>query len=78
MMNANSNVQFQEIDFHTLYNDRFSRLADDALRAGVVVNFLNINGLHNKPNYQKILDALSEGDKSPVKGGGVSLSDIHH
>ena len=33
------------IDFHALYSERFNRLAEDALRAGVVVNFLNIDGL---------------------------------
>ena len=34
-----------KIDFHDLYFGRFSRLSDDALRAGVVVNYLNIGGL---------------------------------
>jgi len=38
-------IPLERIDFHALYNDRFSRLADDAMRAGVVVNFLNIGGL---------------------------------
>jgi len=42
-------VPIEQIDFHVLYNDRFSRLADDALRAGVVVNFLNIGGLDTAP-----------------------------
>ena len=34
-------------DFDAIYNVRFSKLADDALRAGVVVNYLNIRGLQN-------------------------------
>ena len=33
------------VDFTPLYSGRFDRLTDDALRAGVVVNFLNIKGL---------------------------------
>jgi len=35
----------QAIDFFSLYESRAGRLSDDALRAGVVVNFLNIGGL---------------------------------
>ena len=33
-----------QLDFHALYAGQFSRLADNALRAGVVVNFLDIAG----------------------------------
>jgi len=33
-----------QLDFHALYAGQFSRLADDAMRAGVVVNFLDIGG----------------------------------
>jgi len=33
------------IDFEDSYAGRFTELADDALRAGVVVNFLDISGL---------------------------------
>ena len=36
------------IDFHIIYNERFNRLAGDALRAGVVGNFLDIDGLNRK------------------------------
>ena len=35
----------ERLDFQELYEGRFSRLADDAMRSGVVVNFLNIGGL---------------------------------
>lgn len=35
------------IDFAALYEEKFSRLADETLRAGVVVNFMNISGLQN-------------------------------
>jgi len=48
----------QRINFYDLYNDRFSRLADDALRAGVVVNFLNINGLSNMVGVQDIFNVI--------------------
>ena len=34
--------------YYDLYNERFIRLANNALRAGVVVNFLNIDGLNRK------------------------------
>jgi len=44
------------IDFHALYNERFSRLAEDALRAGVVVNFLNINGLTAQHELLTLID----------------------
>ena len=37
----------KDTDFNAAYESRFSRLADDALRAGVVVNFLNIRGLRS-------------------------------
>ena len=42
------------INFFDLYNDRFSRLAEDALRAGVVINFLNIDGLQGTSRIQGI------------------------
>ena len=45
IINDPANSVIERIDFHALYNDRFNRLADDAIRAGVVVNFLNIGGL---------------------------------
>ena len=35
----------ERISFADLYGRRFERLADDALRSGVVVNFMNIDGL---------------------------------
>ena len=50
----------RRIDFHALYNDRFSRLADDVLRAGIVVNFLNIHGLQNTPRLRDIQSMLGQ------------------
>ena len=35
-------------NFYDLYNERFIRLANNALRVGVVVNFLNIDGLNRR------------------------------
>ena len=62
MMTATPNLRKpdndDQIDFNTLYNDRFSRLADDALRAGIVINFLNINGLTQITGLQTLRDAL--------------------
>jgi len=36
---------YRQLPLYEFYKERFHRLADDALRAGVVVNFLNIFGL---------------------------------
>ena len=44
-------LDISQIDFHALYNERFISLADDALRAGVVINFLDIRGLQNNPEF---------------------------
>ena len=48
-LNAEKPGSFDDkgIDFNAQYSERFSNLSDEALRAGVVVNFLNINGLSN-------------------------------
>jgi len=42
------------ISFPDLYHEPFDRLADDALRAGVVVSFLNIGGLENTTKINEI------------------------
>ena len=58
-----------ETDFYALYNERFIRLADDALRAGVVVSFLNIDGLQQYDpnidasiNYQRLFEEAAKMD----------------
>ena len=53
----------ERIDFNALYKDRFNRLADDALRAGVVVNFLNIGGLSAFDNANDESDGRIEIEK---------------
>ena len=59
-----------EVDFNALYDARFARLADDALRAGVVVNFLNIAGLDKK---------LIVGPEGPViMGADASMSGFRY
>ena len=59
-----SDNYIDRVNFADIYNDRFSRLADDALRAGVVVNFLNVNGLQNTSKMQEIsAGGWSKGDK---------------
>ena len=63
------------MDFHNEYNDRFSRLADDALRAGVVVNFLNINGLHNVPNIIDILKILAADSNKSLSSAPASTTE---
>jgi len=45
MQLASETAPLQAVDFSTLYESRINRLSDDALRGGVVVNFLNIGGL---------------------------------
>jgi VWFA-related protein len=52
--------------FYTLYNERFFRLADDAMRAGVIVNFLNIDGL-----YRQIRENV--GAAAAFYAGGTSI-----
>ena len=60
MIKPGGSASIQMFDFHKEYNDRFSRMADDALRAGVVVNFLHIAGLQALPTIKEILEALKE------------------
>jgi len=48
-------VGVEEIDF-SVYRERFNRLADVALRSGVVVNFLNVDGLN-----RQLVRNMSEG-----------------
>ena len=57
---GNGGAPIQMFDFHIEYNDRFSRMADDALRTGVVVNFLNIAGLQDTPSINEILRIVNE------------------
>ena len=72
------------IDFDALYKDRFSRLADDALRAGVVINSLNIRGLHFAPdltigeqwNIDRLRDAAKIGTESEQIVIGMLIEDI--
>ena len=50
-------------NFYALYNERFTRLADDALYMGTVVNFLDIKGLQNtveKDEYQQIQEIIGD------------------
>ena len=54
IMGAMGESPIERINFTNEYNGRFSRLAEDALRAGVVVNFLNIGGLKSHTRIQDV------------------------
>ena len=45
MVSRGGKVPIEKIDFYALYFERFNRLSDDAIRTGVVVNFLDIKGI---------------------------------
>jgi len=47
------------VDFKASYIGHFNRLADDALRAGVVVNFLDIGGLRNHAAQEYMIYGLN-------------------
>jgi len=66
-------IPLERIDFHALYNGRFSRLADDALRAGVVINYLNIGGLQNIGGLHSIVDSESSDSESASQGAELPL-----
>jgi len=59
-LDGGDSIPMERVNFHALYNGRFSRLADDALRAGVVVNFLNIGGLQNIGGLHSVVDSEGE------------------
>ena len=64
----------------TTYDGRFSRLADDALRAGVVVNFLNISGLENIPSLYDITKLLGERPENLIRvstGSAISTTTVN-
>ena len=57
----------ERINFYEGYNNRFSRLAEDALRAGVVINFLDIVGLQNQSKIQDVsVGSWTERDIDPA------------
>ena len=62
----------EEVDFD-VYNERFGRLADDALRAGVVVNFLNIDGLN-----RQLIDSGGGGGEFAILGADASMPNPHN
>ena len=63
-------------DFYELYGPRFERLADDALRAGVVVHAMNTMGLRieaevNEPSEEE--ESYNALNPLPVKTGGTYI-----
>ena len=73
----NNDFGNSEIDFHALYNEPFNRLAEDALRAGVVVNYLNIGGLNRKlakdGNREIVLLGADASMSNYIYIGGVAI-----
>ena len=62
------------IDFHNIYNERFIRLADDALRAGVVVNFLDIEGLNWKIMENDTIESVAVNGGFTILGADASMN----
>ena len=52
--------------FYNLYNERFIRLANNALRAGVVINFLHIDGLNRRSLVTPGLGFIVEGADASI------------
>ena len=66
-------IPIERVDFHALYNGRFSRLADDALRAGVVINFLNIGGLQNIGGLHSVVDSENNDSEDNPQSANLPL-----
>jgi len=67
----------REKSIFSYYQDKFLRLADDALRAGVVVNFLDINGLMSNradPSVNPKIGAVNAAIKTTPNGAPKIIS----
>ena len=74
-------------NYYEIYRDGFSQLADEALRAGVVVHFMDVRGLEHLSRSENANESEMEGqaqeDESlvdalnplPVKTGGLIIAD---
>jgi VWFA-related protein len=64
-----------DIDYYYMYSKAFNRLANEALRAGVVVHSLDIRGLEapgENNDYSRFDNRASDGlNPLPVKTGGI-------
>ena len=68
-----------KVDLYALYYKRFIKMADDALRAGVVANFLDIRGLHdNDPNLDASINfkriSKEHLERAPLLSNMVALT----
>ncbi len=62
-----------EVDYYHMYIEAFDRLADEALRAGVVVHVMDIRGLEAPfPDPQ----GLEGPSPTPFPGGGTTYEDL--
>ncbi len=85
MIPAGSPVRDDPVDYLLMYQKAYNRLADDALRAGVVIHTLDIRGLRapfpgpafgGSPTYIQIAAETADAlNPLPQKTGGLFLTD---
>ncbi len=88
MIPAGSPVRNDPIDYLPMYQNAYNRLADEALRSGVVIHTLDIRGLEapfpdpsgfgGGPTYQMIAARAADAvNLLPIKTGGLFVKDTN-